>query len=339
MIGLSDICGQWPAVARLKALLSADRVPHALLLEGPDGVGKARAARALAGVLLCGARPDPTIACGRCPACAKLAADSHADLTWVTTDARNIKVSEIREAERALHLRPLEGARKVVVFEDVHRVTIEGQNALLKTLEEPPGTTHLILTTSRIRWLVPTVVSRCQRVAFGPIPEADLQATLRDQDGLDPDAARLVAALAHGSLGNARAYDVETLVARRDHVAALDAQLDPASGAGVGGALRAAQDLASDRAELAALLDLWVVWLRDQLLCSLGVEEPAASADRHSDLTRLAARGPAQILERARSILEARRQVDLPYNLNAQMIAEQLCLTLAGHGRMVPVPA
>jgi len=313
-------------------------MPHALLLEGPDGVGKMRAARILARILLCREPVSPTEACGRCDACRKMDAETHADFTIVTTDARSIKVAEIREAERALRLRPLEGPRKVMVFEDVHRVTVEGQNALLKTLEEPPGATHLILTTSRIRFLVATVVSRCQRVGFGPIPEPDLVAELVEADGLDAEAAQLVAALSHGSLGHARGWDVESLLARRDLVASWDDRLDPRHPSAAA-ALEAARDSAADRTELMEMLDLWLVWLRDQLLRSEGSDQPIASADRRSDIERLAARGSREILRRARSVLEARRQLDLPYNLNAQMVAEQLCLTLAGHGRMVHVPA
>jgi DNA polymerase-3 subunit delta' len=338
-VGLHEIRGQSGAVARLDALLQSERLPHALLFEGPDGVGKMRAAQLLAQILLCADPPRPSAACGRCGPCQKLQAGTHADFTVVTTDARHIKIDEIREAERALRLRALEGPRKVVLFEDVHRVTVGGQNALLKTLEEPPTATHLILTTSRVRWLVPTIVSRCQRVAFGPIPEDDLVAILRDDEGLDDGAARLVAALAHGSLGRARASDVDTLVDRRNLVARLDAQLDPGSQSSVTLAMQAAQDLAADRAELAATLDLWVVWLRDQLIRAAGVEQPVASADRISDLDTGALRGRAEVLHRARAVLEARRQLDLPYNLNAQLVAEQLCLALSGRGRMVPVPA
>ena len=338
-VGLHQIQGQSGAAARLGSLLRSERLPHALLLEGPDGVGKMRAARILAQILLCAHRPSLGEACGRCGPCHKFQAGTHADFSVVTTDARHIKIDEIREAERALRLRSLEGPRRVMLFEDVHRVTLGGQNALLKTLEEPPGATHLILTTSRIRWLVPTIVSRCQRIAFGPIPESDLVAILRDDDGLDEGAARLVAALAHGSLGRARASDVDTLVGRRDLVAQLDAQLDPGPRSSVSLALQTAQDLASDRAELAATLDLWVVWLRDQLIRAVGVEQPVASADRVDELDTGARRGRAEILHRARAVLEARRQLDLPYNLNAQLVTEQLCLVLAGRGRMVPVSA
>jgi len=338
-VDFEHVRGQPGARSRLEALLGADRVPHALLLEGPEGVGKMRAAQTLAQILLCANRPRPTAACGGCGACHKLAAGTHADFSVITTDARTVKIEDIRAAERALRLRPVEGPRRVLVFEDVHRVTLGGQNALLKTLEEPPRDTHLVLTTSRVRWLLPTVVSRCQRVAFGPLSEAELAAVLQSDDGLDAGVAQLVAALAHGSLGRARAWDVETLVARRDRVAELDAALEPTTGAGLTAALRGAQELAADRAELTESLDLWLVWLRDQLVTALAVEQTVASADRLAELEAGAQRGPREILHRARAVLEARRQLDLPYNLNAQLVAEQLCLALAGHGRMVPVPA
>ncbi|NJK89097.1 MAG: DNA polymerase III subunit delta', partial [Myxococcales bacterium] len=204
MTSLREVRGQTAAVERLEHLLHTQRFPHALLIEGPEGVGKMRAARILAKILLCRAPRDRIEPCESCSSCRKVEAGTHADMSFVTTDDRSIKVDEIREAEKLFRLRAVEGGRKVLVFEAAHRMTLGAQNALLKTLEEPNGKACIILTASRVRWLLPTVVSRCQRLPFRPIPDAELAAILVEEDGLDPARARWIAALAQGSLGNTR---------------------------------------------------------------------------------------------------------------------------------------
>ncbi len=338
MVGLDRVRGQSAATARLKALLAGARVPHALLLEGPDGVGKMLAAKTFAQLLLCRTPRDGT-ACGACSGCVKVEAGTHPDLEIVAAEGRHTKIDAIRDAERTLRLRPMEGGRRALIVEDAHRLTLGAQNALLKTLEEPPPETVLLLTTSRLKALLPTVVSRCQRVAFGPVPDEVVAALLEGDDGVEPATARWVARLSQGSVGRARAASPEDLGEQRRAVAEIDARLDPLGSSPIAAAMQSAQELHLDRAQLAETLDLWLVWLRDQLVYAWGIEAPAEDDALGSDLRRLAQRGPAELLVRARSVLEARRQLDLPYNLNAQLIAEQLCLALVGRGRMVPVPA
>lgn len=298
-------------------------------------MGKRTAARILAEALLCRDRGCGTESCGRCPSCLKVRAQTHADLTWIGPEGRNLKVSEIRAAEQRLRLRPLEGSRKVLVLERAHTMTPEAQNALLKTLEEPPGDATLILTTSRPNVLLPTVRSRCQRVPFAPMDTEAVVSLLRE-DGLGADEAQVVAALAHGSVGRARELDVDALLQVRDTAAELDFLLCP--GAPASACLEAAQEMASDRAELMSLLDQLLIWVRDQILMATDARAPLANADRSQDVEDAAAeRSIPLLLRRAEAILEARRQLELPFNLNATLIAEQLCLALAGHGRMIAV--
>ena len=337
MEAFCELRGQAAAVERLQGALSRDRVHHAWLFEGPGGVGKRSAARIFAKTLLCGGRgsaPDP---CGRCPACGKFDAGTHADLIWTVPEGRSVKVGEVRAGERRLRLRPLEGSRKVWVLDPAHTLTPEAQNALLKTLEEPPGEATLILLTSRPSVLLPTVRSRCQRLPFGPLTADTVQSILEAQ-GTPRDLARTVANLSDGSLGLARSADPEELVQARDEAAALDRRLDPVRSVSAAECLEVAQDLAAERVELARTLDHLLAWTRDQTLVAAGASSPLANADRRADLQALAAaRSLDQMLRRAEAVLEARRQLELPFNLNPTLVAEQLCLSLGGWGRMIPV--
>jgi DNA polymerase III subunit delta' len=336
-LGFDRLIGQPAAAARLSGLIARGRLPHAMLFVGPAGVGKHDAAKILAQVLMCTARAegDPN-ACDVCPACHKVKESVHADVHVVANDARTLKVDEIREATRALQLRPMEGVGKYLVVHDADKMTIEAQNALLKTLEEPPGRSWIVLLTTRPQTILPTVISRCQRVTFGPIAREMIASVLVKERQLPEPQAMLLAAMAQGSLEGARTIDVEALVAARDRVALFDQRLVPGKKSSVYEALEMSQELGEDREELDGFLDLLLVWLHDQAVLASGADPAGvANVDRRSDLDELVERrGLRTILERSRVALAAKRQLDLPYNLNRQMIAEQLCLGLAGEARI-----
>lgn len=331
------LIGQDVAVARLVALFHSERFPHALLLEGPESVGKVTAARMLARRLLCH-QPNDAVACGRCGSCLKIEAGTHADLTVAEVEDKTIKVDHVRELEAVLRLRPLEGPRKVLIIPDAHRMNPAAQNALLKTLEEPPGQAHLILTTSRLKAMLPTVISRCQRVPFAPIPMAAITTFVAERRGLSLPEAQLLAALAHGSLGRALGLELNTLKEARDQAASLDLLLDGRTAKTALQAMEAVAELGTEKAGLLETLELWSIWLHDQVLLAAGADaQGLANLDRQEDLARLAeARGLGEVLRRTEQVLEAKRQLELTYNYNPQMVAEQLCLALTGHGRLVP---
>lgn len=339
---LDTLIGQTAAVEELAQRVAADRLPHALLFEGPDGVGKTTAAEALAGLLVCKS-PDRLGACGRCPSCAKLDAGAHADVRRIRPNEKgNVVVDSIRELERQILLRPLEGLRKVALIPEAHRMTPGAQNALLKTLEEPPIGTYLVLVTDRPQQaLLPTVLSRCQRVRFRPLSRDEVaQVMKREAKDRTADERDLLAALAEGSPGRALGLDLDGLLDRREQVQDLDERLDPRSPRAPIEAIDAAAELGRDRDALRALLDTWASWARDQALLASGLDDDALThRDCASALRALAERrGLESALARADALLEARRQLDLPFNLNGVMVAEQTFLTLAGQLPLRRVP-
>lgn len=189
----------------LGELLQQQRLPHALLLSGADGLGKERFARAFAARLLCQV-PRDGVACGQCKSCNLLVAGTHPDLMWLTTltdektgkTAKAIRVDQIRElvsfAEKSAQM----GGWRVVVLSPAHLLNVQAANALLKTLEEPGRDTVLMLLTSQPLSLAPTLRSRCQQRPL-PIPtEAEALAWLTPQVG-DEGKARLLLALSRGA--------------------------------------------------------------------------------------------------------------------------------------------
>lgn len=187
---------------RVQTQRRAGHLPHALLLSGPDGVGKKFFAHALVHSLLCGAPRDDGAACGKCVACTLLRAGNHPDIVFVAPeeDKTTISIDQIRELRDGVTLCSHAGGFKVVVIHPADRMTVAAANALLKTLEEPSGRAVLMLVTSRVSSLLATVRSRCQRLDFS-VPLRDLALSWLQQQ-LDPAAAKdapVLLALAQGA--------------------------------------------------------------------------------------------------------------------------------------------
>ncbi len=318
----SDVLAQERAIGALRAALRRGALHHAYLFGGPPGTGKARAARLLAQAANCegearavpaapgaaGLRDEP---CGACRACRKIEADNHPDVYWLREErvmakagrwepkggrspSKDIVVDQVRAlVDHRLALKRFEGRRRFVIVDPADAMNPQAQNALLKTLEEPPDETTLVLVAGSPDALLPTIRSRCLRVSFQPIPDALVVARL-EAEGRSPAEARLAAALAGGSLGRARALDPAELDALHEAVRAA-AALDPDDALGW---LAFARERGGDRAQAAELCELLAVWLRDVLAAQAGGGTPAL-LDLAAETGRAAAAlSPAEVVRR-----------------------------------------
>ncbi|MCL5966339.1 MAG: DNA polymerase III subunit delta' [Deltaproteobacteria bacterium] len=201
---IEAVRGQDRAVSLLSRYLESGRVPPGLLFFGEEGIGKEKAAGAFAAALLCRDR-TPGGACGTCVECRLLAAGSHPNLLRVAPDGLFIRIDEIRALQEELALKAFSDRPRAVLVVPADRMTLQAANALLKTLEEPPPGTHLLLVAHRLSQVPPTIVSRCQKVPFSPLPaglvEEILLAVPEAREVHGPDAVRAAAAGAGGSPG------------------------------------------------------------------------------------------------------------------------------------------
>ena len=302
-MSLAAVVGQQRAIEALRGALKFKAVHHAYLFAGPEGVGKELTAIGFAQALLCLERPNE--GCGDCSACARISRCSHPDVTWVMprgqliarglasraefspTASRDIRVEQIRGLQERLALRPLEGARNIAIIAAADRMNAQSQNALLKSLEEPPLASVLLLIASSPDLLLPTIRSRCAKVAFGPLPTEFIAATVAKDRRLDEQTARLVALMAEGSLSRAMELDVEALTRRREVIALFEAAAAQQPMA----ILRFADTFGASREIAEDVLAIVRVWLRDLVavkagatlsysdLCELAQERAARQSD------------------------------------------------------------
>jgi len=320
---------------------------HAYLFRGPRGAGKRAAARAFAAEILAGAADDPEDARRR----ALLDPSPHPDLVWLAPKGAQHLVEEVREQViRAAAYRPYEGGKRVFVIEAAEAMRDESQNALLKTLEEPPGFVHLVLLSSEPAALLETIVSRCQPIDFAALPAEAVEAALDGEPAEVAAAARLsggdveLARLLLSERGRglrARAVSMdwsatlkEAEAAGEDAEAAAREALEAEREAGLKRSARDITDAAkrAGRRRRTELLDLGLAltaaWFRDLAATAAGAEQVAHNRDRLAELrSRADGLDPAAARRAAELVQDTRRRLDL--NVSEELALEALSFRLA----------
>lgn len=194
-----ELVGQEAVVAQLSAAAQGDGMTHAWLFTGPPGSGRSVAARAFAAALQC-----PDAGCGHCDDCHQTLAGSHADVAVVTPEGLSLKVDEVRRIVEHSSRAPTRGRWQVTLIEDADRMQDYGSNALLKSIEEPPPHSVILLCAPSVDDLLPTIRSRCRLVPLRTPPAAAVARVLIERDGVDPAMAAFAARAAQGHIGRAR---------------------------------------------------------------------------------------------------------------------------------------
>jgi DNA polymerase-3 subunit delta' len=352
---LADVAGNREVIGGLEAEL-ARRPSHAYLFAGPRGVGKSIVARGVAHSLLCERSPGARFCCnpvacpvrsaapssgrGRasaaaaaprcecCAACVQLALGVHPDCVYVARQPTrsDLLIEQVRDLIERLGVRPSRGPRRIAIIDDAETLNLPAQNALLKTLEEPPGHTMMILVSSSERALLDTVRSRMRPVRFGPLSVAEIAGVLVSHAKLEPERAAAIAPLARGSIARALSLaqgdqpPVKELIDALGRARALD----------FAGAQSLAQDFFGARDQAVENFEL-IARLLEEMLCFklLGSELIAPAPEATAAMAEIAARSDAAALAQvAASALAAAVAVD--EMANSRLQAEQFWL---GAGR------
>jgi len=335
-----SVVGNERALAVLERAVASGNPSHAYLFSGPAGVGKALAAMEFAAALCCEGNTLPCRACRNCRDVLE-PGRHHPDVEVVVpgglcdesdhgdhAGSRDIRICQVRRLQRLLSMTPYRGGRRVAVLDGADRLNQDAANAFLKTLEEPPPDTVLVLVTDREEQLLETVLSRCQKVAFTRVEREKVEAALRER-GAGPEKARAVAALANGRVGWAlRALQDEELLAERDAFLTAAVELTQASlAARFAWARGVSEPAAGGRERYLRELDTWEQWWRDVLSVGAGAEAGIINTDRGDILLAEGKRyAPADIVKFLRALQQTREH--LQANVDAQLALEVLTLDL-----------
>jgi DNA polymerase-3 subunit delta' len=330
VIPFSQIIGQDKAIHLLKQTIKREKMPHAYLFVGAPGVGKTTTALAMAQALNC-EEPQDGESCGRCRSCRQLLGGNFPDFELLEPDGQSIKIEQVRELERRFGYRPVAGRYRVTVVRPAEAMTEEASNAFLKTLEEPPSGNVLVLNATEPSNLLPTIVSRCQKVVFRRIPLHLAEEWLMARQGMDREKATVLARISDGSLGRALELEESGFLEKRQEALLWLTQLQ-------GMALEDAVDWASrfekklDKEErqraMAALVGLWKAWYRDLLLIKAeGPEESLINRDLSREL-KIAAEAfrMEHLVFRVQALDQAER--DLLRYRNQELVLENAVLQL-----------
>jgi len=341
-----QLTGNARVKAVLKRMLVNDRLPGALLFAGEEGVGKKLFALEVARALNC-RTPKDHEACGVCPSCARIATlnypqredaeewthiiwTDHPDVGLVVAPKRVSRVEQMRQIEKEANFRPFEGKARVFLIDEADKLNDASANALLKVLEEPPKTSHLILITARPAMLLPTILSRCQMIRFSPLTPDEIESHLTKNNLVDNKTARLRARAAGGSMGRALSGDLVTFTSQRKAMLkVLDALVVSNDRPQL---LRSAEQLneAEYRDEFEQRLDVLETLIRDAWMLSLGVEpSQLVNEDLAAELKEIgknldSRRAGDWILQ----IEDLREQ--LIVNVNRKVTTDALFLVMAG---------
>jgi DNA polymerase-3 subunit delta' len=340
-----NLTGNETAKTQLKRLIAGGRVPNALLFAGPEGVGKKLFAVELARTFVC-SDPIDGEGCGKCSACLRAGEivipsaekgeeydriffGQHADVGMVVPFKRNLRVGSIRALEREANFRPYEATIRFFIVNDADKMNDSAANALLKTLEEPPATTHIVLIASRPDSLLQTIRSRSQMIRFSPVAGNKIETLLTQKHQFSSEDARLAACVSGGSIGRAVAIDLEKFRAARERF--LNVVANAARGRGRAEMLQIAEQLndaknKDDFEENLVVLETLIhdVWLA----ASGGNPEEMTNSDIRDEIAGMA-RGLPQTRPAAwHNEIETMRQ-NFAVNINRKIATDALFVKMA----------
>lgn len=328
-----------------KRLISADRVPHSLLLVGEEGVGKRAFALELAKAFVCQNRQSGE-ACDVCGACRradkfqfpkpddksdfeKVIFSEHPDIGLILPYHRNILVQSVRSLETEANFRPFESAARFFIVDNADKMNEESSNALLKTLEEPPATTYIFLVTARPDSLLQTIRSRCQIVRFAPVETKQIEGYLEGTKHYTIEDAELLSKFAHGSIGRALRLDLGKFREQRETI--LNVLENLLVNQNRSALLKIAEEIndAKNKDYYENYLEILQTLIHDIWQLRLGEsEEKIVNVDLKNKLSHLAQTADSQRLAIWLKEIETLRE-NLTVNLNRKIATDALFMKMA----------
>ena len=323
-MSFANVLGQETVVTILKNALTKDRLSHAYIFTGKQGVGKGRTAFEFAKAANCEELKDD--ACDECLSCRKANNDNHPDIKEIKAQESSIKIDQIRELQQEIMYKPYESKKKVYIIHQVEDMTISAANSLLKTLEEPPSYAIIILLTNNLNQLLATTTSRCQLVRFKRIPDQLIKENLIKNYDISSAKGQLISSLADGRYDYACSLieDEEQLERRKEVIDILIEfpKLDKVD------LFEKVQDLLDYRDEINQILEVMLSWYRDLLLLNLKQEDKVINADYLAELKKSLDKFKVEEIEKIIEEIENSNKLIKGFNVNLQLSLEVMMLKL-----------
>ncbi len=326
MFLFSEIMGHDDIKEHLQTAIREDKPFHAYIFQGEVGCGKETMARTFAAGLQC-LSEERDRPCGTCASCKQTDSGNQPDIVWVNRELSSIGVDDIREKiNGSIAIRPFSSPYKIYIVPEADRMTEAAQNALLKTIEEPPEYGVIILLTSNISALLPTIQSRCLKLEFRPLSTATVEKYLIDKYNVVDYRARTSAIFAQGNLGKAIRYiESEDFEEKKDKVLRI---LKNVQTMDVSEMLELIKEIGEDKDNVKDYIDLMVLWYRDVLLFK------ATKNMNHlifqSEFRAISSEANQRDYEKIEEILRAfdKAKLRLKANVNFEVAMELMLLTL-----------
>ena len=331
MAGFDDIEGQKDVITHFKNAIKLNRLSHAYILNGERGMGKKTVARAFSMTLMCEKHGESP--CMECRSCKQIMTDNNPDVRWVTHDKPNvISVDDIRrQINGDVQIKPYSSDYKIYIADDADKMNQAAQNALLKTIEEPPSYVVILLLTVNKDMLLSTILSRCVSMELRPLGKKQVEKYLVEKAGIADYRAREIADFAGGNIGKAiRLASSDDFMELKESVVRVTKNIGKMTAADINAAIK---EITSYKDNIEEYLDLLLAWYRDVLIyksCggkSINIQEKIIFSDYISRIKQQAEAYTYEAIERIFTELDGING-KLRVNVNFDMIMELLLLTI-----------
>lgn len=321
ILKFNEYLGQKNIKQTLQSTLNENKLSHAYMLEGPTGMGKATLAKIFAEAILC--RDFKGEACGTCSSCIKFKSGNHPDFYTISTDKASIGVDEIRDLQDGTIIKPIESDYKVYIIEQADKMTVQAQNCLLKTLEDPPKYVVIILCTGNPSTMLKTIQSRCIRLKYEYYSDDEIKEILKKSGSNDEQNIDFAAAFSQGIPGKAYESGSEEFINFRDNVInyLVDMKGLPIE------RLVSLPAFLSEENSIEDVLDIISIWYRDiAVLRNTKSDRLLINSDKKDIIEKNIADITDRKIFKLLELIEHSRR-DLKRNVNFQMVIDNMLIS------------
>ena len=327
MANFKDIIGQESIKKHLQTAIKTGNLSHAYIINGEYGSGRQTIASALAKTIQCQSKTDDTDACGVCTSCKQAESHNHPDIKYITHDKTSISVNDIREQlNNDISIKPYSSEYKIYIIPDANKMTEQAQNALLKTIEEPPVYAIIILLTENCDSLLPTIRSRCVTLTMNPVEKDKICTYLENKFQLEPEQAQIAANYCQGNIGKAIRFASSCdFIEMKNQVLKLLKNLDSMDIASI---IDTIKEFSTHKNDINDYLDLMLLWYRDVLMFKVTKDANLLLySDEYSAISEQATKRDYENIENIIAAID-KAKVRLKANVNFDVTIELMILAM-----------